>query len=191
MKRSGFTQVDNAFLDKLISCDLTSLELKVVLAIYRKTFGYQQKTAPLSSGYLSKITGATRRSILRAVLGLRKKNVVLKDLVHSLRNKIASYELNTALFSWKVSDAGRVELSQNQSLEYAGSDLHYQSLDRHTILKKYKISREQFDEIFAEFVDFIAAEGRKYVDYPAQFRRWLIREAKENKFEMRLGYARH
>lgn len=187
----GYTKVDNAFIEKIVASDLTSLQIRIVLVALRKTFGFQKKIAPLSSGYLAKATNSNRRSVLKATKSLRIKSVLVRDPRSSIDANIACYELNTKLSTWQTRSPFALKTGEPKSLEYAGSEDHYKTFATHQILKKYKISKDQFDDIYTEFLEFVSAEGKAYLDYPAQLRRWVIREAKDNKFEKQLRYARY
>ncbi len=61
----NFTQVPNVILDSLP--EFKGVELTVLLAITRKTFGWQKPKLQLSLTELAKITGCGRRSVVRAV----------------------------------------------------------------------------------------------------------------------------
>lgn len=72
-----FTQVPNDFLDDWVH-DLSLMESKVMLVIYRKTFGWHKTRDQISISQLEKCTGHGKQAILKAVNGLIKKGAIRK-----------------------------------------------------------------------------------------------------------------
>lgn len=66
LEKPNYTQIPNVILDEVLP-HLTKAELKVVLAICRRTFGYHDKTASLSLTDLQRLTGLTRSSTVNAL----------------------------------------------------------------------------------------------------------------------------
>lgn len=76
-KEIPFTQVPNCILDEKLK-DLKSSELKVLMLICRKTFGYQKLKDSISLSQLTKHTGLAKNTVIEAVKGLEKKKVIKK-----------------------------------------------------------------------------------------------------------------
>lgn len=85
----NYTQVPNVFLDELMS-ELTGSELKVLMYITRRTFGFGKKSDNISLNQiangiikkdgtiLDKGIGSSIRHIQRAIKGLVDKNIIVK-----------------------------------------------------------------------------------------------------------------
>ena len=72
----GYTRVANELFDAILVFPFSKRELLIVLAVARKTYGYNRKTEDLSNWYLGKITGMDRAHASRTVSGLIKKQVL-------------------------------------------------------------------------------------------------------------------
>ena len=85
----NYTQVPNVFLDELMS-ELTGSELKVLMYITRRTFGFGKKSDNISLNQiangitkkdgtiLDKGIGSSIRHVQRAIKGLVDKNIIIK-----------------------------------------------------------------------------------------------------------------
>ena len=72
-----YTQVPNSILDEKLK-DLKSSELKIFMLICRKTFGYQKCIDSISLSQMTKHTGLTKSTVIEAVRGLEKKDIIQK-----------------------------------------------------------------------------------------------------------------
>jgi len=72
-----YTQVPNSILDVKLK-DLKSSELKILMLICRKTFGYQKRKDSISLSQMTKYTGLTKSTVIEAVRGLEKKDIIQK-----------------------------------------------------------------------------------------------------------------
>lgn len=75
--RPNFTQVPNEFLDDWVH-KIDPMEAKVMLVIYRKTFGWHKVRDQISISQLEKCTGHGKQAILKAVKGLIEKGAIRK-----------------------------------------------------------------------------------------------------------------
>jgi len=72
----GFTRIANELFDAVLRAPLTGVEQKVVLAVIRLTYGYNKREDTLSFSQIAAVTGIGRQSIVRAMVRLRKANVL-------------------------------------------------------------------------------------------------------------------
>ena len=73
----GYTRVPNDILDAMPT--LGNAELRVLLAIARKTVGWQKECDRLSARQLSDTTGLTLKNTQQAITGLLKKGLVARE----------------------------------------------------------------------------------------------------------------
>lgn len=74
----GFTRLANELLDAIIKFDFTKRQYAVLLAVVRKTYGYNKKSDALSIYQISVMTGIDRADTSRAVSELHAMNVLTK-----------------------------------------------------------------------------------------------------------------
>lgn len=72
----GYTRIPNEFLDTLAPT-LSEVELRLLLAIFRQTLGWQRGEAPLSLSQLQRATGLTNRThMIRTLRQLEAKHLI-------------------------------------------------------------------------------------------------------------------
>lgn len=91
-KAPPYTQTPNELIDEWLPL-LSHVELKVLLVIIRKTFGWHRIRDRISLSQLEKITGAQRQSILKSVKRLIKLGLILKFKTGEKGKEETVYEL--------------------------------------------------------------------------------------------------
>jgi phage replication O-like protein O len=75
-----FTRMPNDILMKLARARLAGRDRRVLDVIFRKTFGFGKEMAPISSGYISSLTGIDKRSVVRTLKRLKRWNVIVATM---------------------------------------------------------------------------------------------------------------
>lgn len=73
---NGYVKLANELLDALIFLRLPGQELRVVLAVMRKTYGFNKKSDIISYGQISKMTDIPRPKVIRHIKSLVSKRVL-------------------------------------------------------------------------------------------------------------------
>ncbi|MFS1538911.1 MAG: replication protein [Candidatus Phlomobacter fragariae] len=63
---NGYTRIANELLESLASSDLTARQLKVMLAIVRKTYGFGKKVDRISDSQIAEVTCLSRQNVNKA-----------------------------------------------------------------------------------------------------------------------------
>ena len=72
---------------------LGEVELKVLLVIIRKTFGWHKQRDKISLSQMHQITGCHQSNIIKAVKSLQEKGIILKETCGSEGKQETYYEL--------------------------------------------------------------------------------------------------
>lgn len=107
LRAPNFTQMPNELFDQLLP-RLSESQLKVVLVLARKTFGWHQPITAASLSELAAATGLGRRSIAYAVDELEAFGVIL---VHSERAGDHSHAIN--LYCLRMANADDTDIWQS------------------------------------------------------------------------------
>lgn len=75
----GFTKIANELFDALLKFDFTARQMKVAMAIIRKTYGYNKTSDELSLSQIVDLTGISRGNVSQAINALTAMNVVVKS----------------------------------------------------------------------------------------------------------------
>ena len=87
MTKANFTAVPNEVMEGLYKSDLSGSELRILLFIIRRTIGFHKASFTMSSDAIAKETGASSRSVKRAMLKLVELGFVKlshDDVSHSI-----------------------------------------------------------------------------------------------------------
>lgn len=78
----GFTRIANELLEAVTNaqtCPITLRQMRVVLAVIRKTYGFNKKTDRISDGQLAAETGLSRQNVNKAKKELLAMSVLVMD----------------------------------------------------------------------------------------------------------------
>ena len=102
-----FTRFPNQLLEGFLRAHLSSRQLRVVLFVVRKTFGFHKESDLISMSQFSKELGIARRNVYGIVKDLEAKNILLSK---GKPNKTKEYRIEIDPVKWKVE--WRVSLEQ-------------------------------------------------------------------------------
>jgi len=87
---NGYTRIANELYDAVLAADLTVRQLKIVMAIIRKTYGFNKKVDRISDEQISLITGIHRTHICNARLELIERKILVREGLKIGVNKVVS-----------------------------------------------------------------------------------------------------
>lgn len=74
----GFTRIANELLDAILAARLTTREMSVLMAIIRKTYGYNKKEDDISASQIGALSGMARAHVTNTLNLLAKKRIINK-----------------------------------------------------------------------------------------------------------------
>ena len=92
IEKPNYTQTPNDLFDHWLPL-LKEVELKVLLVIMRKTFGWHKTRDYISLSQLEKLTGSTQTNITKSIKTLIEKGLVSKEVVGKIGSQVTYYEL--------------------------------------------------------------------------------------------------
>ena len=88
----NYTQTPNELFDHWLP-HLGEAELKVLLVIMRKTFGWHKPRDAISVSQLAKYTGMLEETVIKAARSLQSKGVITREIVGPVGKQQTIYEL--------------------------------------------------------------------------------------------------
>ena len=88
----NFTQTPNELFDRWLPL-LKEVELKVLLVIMRKTFGWHRTRDRISISQLETLTGSTQSNVIAATKTLSEKGLIKKEVVGAIGKQVTYYDL--------------------------------------------------------------------------------------------------
>ena len=97
-KENGYTAIAHEILEQLVKTALLGSELRIILFILRKTYGFQKKEDRISLTQFEKGTGLSRPTVVKTLKNLISRNILVKTALLEIKfNKYwDSWVVNTA-----------------------------------------------------------------------------------------------
>lgn len=101
-KEDGYTPIANEILDALVQAPFLGAELRVILYIIRKTYGFGKTEDGISLTQFEHATNQSRPTVVKAIKNLQLVNTI--ELVNSgnSKNSFNIYKFNKNYESWKL-----------------------------------------------------------------------------------------
>jgi len=74
--KNGHTRIANEIFDHIMKTNLNGTQFRLVLAIWRYTYGFQRKTNEMSTSFLTKAINANRTQVNRELATLIDRNII-------------------------------------------------------------------------------------------------------------------
>jgi len=132
----GYTRIANELLEAVMSADLTARQLKIVLAVIRKTYGFGKKLDRITNTQIAAMTGIHHTHVCTAKNEMIAMNILISSGSQIGVNKVVS-EWNSCIS--QVSET--LAKSANKSLAKVANDHSPSQLNtKETIQKKKEIT---------------------------------------------------
>ncbi len=82
---NGYTRIANEILDHIAKTKLNGSQFRIVMAVFRYTYGFNRKEHEMSIGFIAKATGMNKRQVQRELSTLIDARIikVVKESTHS------------------------------------------------------------------------------------------------------------
>lgn len=91
---NGHTRIANEILNEIMKVNLNGTQFRLVLAIWRYTYGFQRKTNEMSINFLADLIKASRSQVNRELAFLIEKNIVIDTGIGSKGARILGFNKN-------------------------------------------------------------------------------------------------
>lgn len=129
----GYTRIANELLESLSCCNLTVRQLRVMLAIIRKTYGFGKKVDRISDSQLADVSGLSRQNVNKA-----KKELISMNYLILEGNKIG---VNKEVSAWNNQSRDSVSnLKTKKVSNLETNDVSVLETHKRNTLKKKEIT---------------------------------------------------
>jgi phage replication O-like protein O len=103
-QKPNYTKWPNPTLEAMAATTLMPSEYQIVMAVARKTYGFNKQTDHISVSQLMNMTGLSRRTIVYAMQNLEAKSIIFiqRQRGRGHKNQINSISLNENVSQWVV-----------------------------------------------------------------------------------------
>lgn len=128
--KNGHTRIANEIFDHIMKTNLNGTQFRLVLAIWRYTYGFQRKTNEMSISFLSKIINVNRTQLNRELVTLIDRNIISVIGIGSKGARIMGFNKNykewdEQLTSNVVDPEIPEQAKQGKKLKYDDENTYY------------------------------------------------------------------
>lgn len=91
---NGHTRIANEILNEIIKTNLNGTQFRLVMAIWRYTYGFQRKQNEMSVSFLSKVIDAGRTQVDRELNALINRNIIANNGIGNKGARILAFNKN-------------------------------------------------------------------------------------------------
>ena len=146
---NGYTKIANELFEALIGMRIPGQEMRVVMAIIRKTYGYNKIKDVISYGQISKLTNIPRVKVIVHV-----KSLIAKNILHSSYNgtrKPLTMWINKNYAVWV--DSPKKDTSPKEGTTDSPNKGNKPSPNKGTHKRKKEIITKEINKLFFLFCD--------------------------------------
>ena len=92
--KNGHTRIANEIFEQMMKTNLNGTQFRLVMAIWRYTYGFQRKTNEMSVNFLAKTINAGRTQVIRELTALIDRKIVKVIEIGSKGARIMSFNKN-------------------------------------------------------------------------------------------------
>ena len=166
-KENGYTAIANEILDAVALLKINGTQFRILLVVWRYTYGFQRKSHSLSESYISKATGIHIKQVGRELQGLIKRNIIT-EISQPTFSQARTIAFNKNHFNWEstkqLTGSGIATTTGSGLVDPTGSGLVDQERNIKENLKKGKVAKSKIDfkqyalsqnvvDVLAEFVE--------------------------------------
>lgn len=97
VQNGNFTRIHNRILEELAKRKLSGYETRIILTLWRKTYGWRKKKDYISFKQFKEMTNLPKSEVSRTLSRLKKRNLVVEN--HNSNKRI--YKFNKHFTTWK------------------------------------------------------------------------------------------
>lgn len=113
---NGYTKIANELLDKIQIYKFTTNQYKIILAVWRFTYGFNRKQHEISLSFLEKITHLTRTRINESLKDLIKNKVLIEVQRGGSNHKAKVLSFNKNYDQWNITKYASTSVQNDTSL---------------------------------------------------------------------------
>lgn len=153
-KENGYTPIANDILDHLVKLPLSGAQLRIIIVIWRFTYGFSRKDHELSEAFLVKATGLSKKTISNELKRLIDLNLI-KIVKASTFTTAKVITFNKDFDTWNSrtilpqgNNPSTVEEKYNSTVEQSFHSTGEQSFPQDKQIYKTNIKTKSIDDFF-------------------------------------------
>lgn len=114
-KENGYTPISNEIMDEVAKLQINATQFRILIVVWRYTYGFSRKQHALSEGFISNATGIHKKRIGQELLDLIKRNVLTEEVAPSFAStRVISFNKNYQ--EWTNRDSQSIDRQSMKTL---------------------------------------------------------------------------
>lgn len=161
-REEGYTQIDNSTLEKISKAKLNGTQFRIIMVVWRYTYGFQREGHKLSLTYISKATGIHKVQVQRELTKLID-NKILSVVKEASFNNSRTIAFNKNYNEWLSSEQLTNKLTDNEKDNHTDNELvnttdnELVNQERKNLKKALKknVGNEEENRPYKEIIDYL------------------------------------
>lgn len=139
----GYTRIANEIFEQLAQTQLSGHEWRMLVIIWRKTYGWKKKQDMISLTQFMKLTGLSKSRCSEALSSLEARRIIKRGVPENRNTKARSYQFNKHFRQWirvpeKRNGSGKAErgVPKNRNEGFQKTGTTKETITKETIQKK-------------------------------------------------------
>jgi phage replication O-like protein O len=139
--KNGYTKVANEILETISKTDLNGTQLRIVLVVWRYTYGFGRKQHELSLAFLSEALDTRKSHVDKELTALIDRKIISVVGVGSRRGRVLSFNKNYEEWQVRPTDVGHQPSSTNSR---TSSSCNSSTIPSYNCSTKKEITKEKY-----------------------------------------------
>ncbi|WNF33815.1 conserved phage C-terminal domain-containing protein [Aeribacillus composti] len=164
----GHTRIANEILDQIMKLNLNGTQFRIVMAVWRYTYGFQRKEHEMSLNFIAKAIDASRTQVNRELSVLIDRKIIKSD---SGPKGVRILSFNKNYDEWEHCTLNRAQYSNSRTEVYSNQSTDVYSNQR---TKKENNKENNKKNIYVEIIEYLNKKAGKRFSPKSQANRKLI-----------------
>lgn len=168
-KENGYTPIANEILEAVYAAKLSATQYKILMILWRYTYGYNRKNAPISQSFIAKATDTHISSVRREMAKLIKWGIV-REISPAGFNRAKVLEFNKNYDEWEPTQVaptlgGSADANSTQNEADTGSVHATQERNiKQKIQQQARAYARFYTANFGVLTPFVSQEAESFLD---------------------------
>ena len=159
----GYTRIANEIIEQLAQVQLAGHETRVLMVIWRKTYGWKKKIDMIALSQFEKITGLPKVKCSEALTRLSDRNIITKKVPENGNRNVITYGFNKCFSQW-------IRVPENEKRGFPKTGTTKETTTKET--RQKKLDPTSHEVRISEFLLFKIIEIYPNFKKPRDIQKW-------------------
>ena len=169
-KENGYTGIANEILERIMKQNLNGTQFRIVLAVWRFTYGFQRKGNEMSINFIVKHIEADRRQVIRELNTLLERNILLVVETGPRKSRVISF--NKRYDEWTSCIPKTEEKNKKDAAQPSPAKVKKKTTTKKKIYEEQSLYFRMAKHFYNRVSSVAEAEGLSHLINKADLQKW-------------------